>query len=69
MPRKPTRQDDPAESKRFIEMARQLEADESPEAFDRAFGKADWSKKPTAPLRAGTTKDNKKSRSSTKARS
>jgi hypothetical protein len=31
--------DDPAESKRFIDMAREVEADESPEAFDKAFDK------------------------------
>ncbi len=41
MPRKP-KSDDPAESKRFIDMARELGADESDkgrEAFERAFGK------------------------------
>jgi hypothetical protein len=31
--------DDPAESQRFIDMAREVEVDESPGAFDRAFGK------------------------------
>lgn len=43
MPRKPKPQpDDPAESKRFIDMARTIEADEGSkgrEAFDRAFKK------------------------------
>lgn len=29
--------DDPTESQRFIDMAREIEVDESPEAFDRAF--------------------------------
>jgi hypothetical protein len=29
--------DDPAESKRFIDMAREVEVDERPEAFERAF--------------------------------
>jgi hypothetical protein len=40
MPDKPkpeTTPDDPAESERFIDMALEVEADESPEAFDRAF--------------------------------
>jgi hypothetical protein len=31
--------DDPEQSKRFIEAARQIEADETGEAFDRAFRK------------------------------
>ena len=43
MPRKPKpRPDDPAESKRFIDMAREVGADESEEgreAFERAFKK------------------------------
>jgi hypothetical protein len=43
MPRKPKPQhDDPAESKRFIDMARELGADETEkgrEAFERAFKK------------------------------
>lgn len=41
MPRKP-KPDDPAESKRFIDMAREIGADESDEgrkAFERAFRK------------------------------
>lgn len=29
--------DDPEQSKRFIETARQVEADENPEAFEKAF--------------------------------
>ena len=29
--------DDPAESDRFIDMALEVEVDETPEAFDRAF--------------------------------
>lgn len=37
---KPTPQpDDPAQSKRFIEMATELETDAAPGAFDRAFRK------------------------------
>jgi len=43
MPRKPKLlPDDPAQSKRFIDMAREIGADESErgrEAFDRVFGK------------------------------
>jgi hypothetical protein len=40
MPRKPVPPpDDPEESQRFIDTAREVEADESPEAFDRAFDK------------------------------
>lgn len=31
--------DDPEEYKRFLETAKKIEADESPEAFDRAFKK------------------------------
>lgn len=36
-PEVPAIADDPAESQRFIETAREVEVDESPEAFDRAF--------------------------------
>jgi hypothetical protein len=42
MPRKPPRPrktSDPAQHKRFLEMAREVEADESPDAMDRAFKK------------------------------
>jgi hypothetical protein len=31
--------DDPAQSKRFIDMAREVETDDAPEKFDRAFKK------------------------------
>lgn len=38
--RNPKRQpDDPAQSKRFIETAREVEADETKEGFNRAFEK------------------------------
>jgi len=38
MPRKPTPPpDDPEQSKRFIETARELGTDKDPEAFERAF--------------------------------
>jgi hypothetical protein len=40
MPRKPVpKPDDPEQFKRFIDMARKVEVDESPGAFDRAFDK------------------------------
>jgi hypothetical protein len=42
MPRKPPRprkDSDPEQLKRFKEMAREVEVDESAEAFDRAFDK------------------------------
>jgi hypothetical protein len=35
----PQKPDDPAQSKRFVETAREIEADESGEAFRRAFEK------------------------------
>jgi hypothetical protein len=36
-PEVPPTADDPAGSQRFIDMAREVGVDESPEAFDRAF--------------------------------
>lgn len=40
MPRKPPpKPDDPEQFKHFIDMAREVEADESPDAIDRAFDK------------------------------
>jgi hypothetical protein len=39
--------DDPAQSKRFVEAARQIEADETGEAFRRAFEKIVPPKRPT----------------------
>jgi hypothetical protein len=38
-----------AEYKRFLETARQVEAEETPEAFDRAFGKVVKPVKPAQP--------------------
>jgi len=38
-PAPPAKPDDPAQSKRFIDMAREIGADERPEAIDEAFGK------------------------------
>jgi hypothetical protein len=57
MSRKPKApRDDPAESKRFIEMAREIEADERPETFDRAFEKV-VSKKRSAAARSTKAQD------------
>jgi hypothetical protein len=40
MPRKPApKPDDPEQAKRFIEMAREVEADETKEGAERAFKK------------------------------
>jgi hypothetical protein len=40
MPRKPAaKPDDPEQSKRFIETAKELGVDESPKAFERLFRK------------------------------
>jgi hypothetical protein len=38
------KRDDPEESKRFIEMAREVEADEREDALDRALGNLDLRK-------------------------
>jgi len=51
--------DNPEQSKRFIDMAREVEADESPEAFERAFEsvvkpKGVQTKKPEPERRADT---------------
>jgi hypothetical protein len=47
MPRKPSpKPDDPEQSKRFIEMAREIEADETKEGAERAFKKVVHPKKP-----------------------
>jgi hypothetical protein len=46
MPRKPQpppNADNPDQSRRFIDAAREVEADERPDAFDKAFGNVDWS--------------------------
>ncbi len=36
-PKPPANADDPAESKRFIDMAREIEVDERPASIDEAF--------------------------------
>ena len=41
--------DDPAESRRFIDMAREVEADETPGATDRAFEKVIRPTHPSGP--------------------
>jgi hypothetical protein len=49
MPRKPQRprpKNDPEQVKRFIDMAREVEVDESPDAFNRAFAKVAHPPKP-----------------------
>lgn len=38
-PQRPPQKTDPAQHKRFLDMAREVEVDERPEAFDRAFRK------------------------------
>ena len=48
-PTVPPNADDPAESQRFIDMAREVEADESPEAPDRAFDRIIPSRPSTKP--------------------
>jgi hypothetical protein len=53
MPRKPKPpSDDPEQSKRFIKAAREIGADESPEAFERVFRKIVRSKPPPKPSKA-----------------
>jgi hypothetical protein len=42
--RDPMLPDDPQQSKRFIDMAREVEADESPERFEKVFDKVARSK-------------------------
>jgi hypothetical protein len=50
-PRKPKKKLSKAEqSRRFIETAREIGTDESPEAFDRAFAKLDLTKKKPSKL-------------------
>lgn len=57
MPRKPKpKPDDPAESRRFIELAREVEADERPETFDRIFRKVVKPTHPALPHRSPTPK-------------
>ncbi len=34
---KPVKPDDPEQSKRFMDMAREVEVDERPDAFEKAF--------------------------------
>jgi len=54
MTRKPAPQrakSDPEQLKRFIDMAREVEVDESPEAFNRAFTKVVGSPKKPPPVK------------------
>jgi hypothetical protein len=43
-----TKPDDPEQYRRFVETARELEADESPDSMDRAFDRVVKPKKPRA---------------------
>jgi len=57
MPRKPKPlPDDPEQSKRFIEAARQAETDESPEEFERVFKKIALSKPGHLPPSRGASR-------------
>jgi hypothetical protein len=47
MTKKPAKPDDPEQSKRFIEAAREAEADETEAGADRAFKKVTKEPKPT----------------------
>ncbi len=40
LPERPTKADDPEQSKRFLEAAKEAEADETKEGADRAFRRA-----------------------------
>jgi hypothetical protein len=53
--------DNPEQFKRFIDMARQVEADESPDAIDRAFDKVIRSPTPR-PGQAGNALGSRKTR-------
>jgi hypothetical protein len=46
MTKKPSKSNDPEEYKRFLETAKKVEVEESPEAFDRAFKKVSPPRKP-----------------------
>jgi hypothetical protein len=59
MPHKPTpprAKSDPEQLKRFIDMAREVEVDESPRAFDRAFNKVVHPPKPGRPTTSAPKK-------------
>lgn len=51
MPRTKPKSDDKAQKQRFIEKARELEADESEEAFEQSFGKVVPPKSPRPPTK------------------
>jgi hypothetical protein len=54
MPRKPTKPDDPEQSKRFIETAEEVGADTDDAALERAFKKIGLNKKPDKSERSGS---------------
>lgn len=47
------KKDDPEQSKRFIAMAREVEVNEDPQSFDRAFGKIIKAPRDRAPEKIG----------------
>lgn len=52
LPKPPAKADDPEQSKRFIEMAREVGASEDPEEGDRAFREVTRSRPQKPPPRA-----------------
>ncbi len=50
LPKPPAKADDPEQSKRFIEMAREIEASEDPKEADRAFREVTRSRPQKSPL-------------------
>jgi hypothetical protein len=57
------RLDDPEQSKRFIDMAREVQADESPGALDRALDKIDIAKAIYESASVSSRRSSKKGRS------
>jgi hypothetical protein len=62
MPRKPTKRDDPEQSKRFIETAEQVGADTDAEALERALKKVVIRKSPDSRHTGTKTKTTHKGR-------
>jgi hypothetical protein len=48
---KPAKLDDPEQSKRFIDMAREVEVDERPDAFEKVFKKVTQAPPPQNPAK------------------
>lgn len=53
----PPEAEDPAEARRFIDMAREVEADEAPDAVDRAFDRVMRPSQPQSQKPNASTKD------------